>query len=83
MSKSNQAKAREFAQKSNLPVYDFVLHTRVKGFQHIFKTLREEKAITAVWDLTMVRRESKRLDHACVDRAMWILRKTRFRTRSR
>jgi len=51
LSDSNKAKSLEFAKLNNLAAYENVLHPRVKGFQYVISTLREN--IDAVYDITL------------------------------
>ena len=50
--KEGKAKSDSFAKKNNLPIYEHVLHPRVRGFNFIIQTLRD-RTLKAVHDVTI------------------------------
>nr|CAB3263400.1 lysocardiolipin acyltransferase 1 [Phallusia mammillata] len=53
LSKDNLRKSKEFAKKSDLTPFDYVLQPRRKGFTHFVNTLRNISGIQAVHDVTV------------------------------
>ena len=53
LSKTNIAKAHEFAVAKGLQLYQNVLHPRSRGFVHTVNCLRRSGEPLAVWDLTV------------------------------
>ncbi|CAK8686602.1 lysocardiolipin acyltransferase 1-like [Clavelina lepadiformis] len=53
LSEDNRKRSAEFAKKKDLPVFDYVLHPRTKGFTYFVNTLREISGIHAVHDVTI------------------------------
>ena len=47
-----KAKSDSYARKNNLPLYEYVLHPRVRGFNFIIQRLRD-KTLKAVHDVTI------------------------------
>jgi len=50
---NSKKKSDEHAQKEGLPILDYVLHPRVKGFHHCYSNLRKYKTINCVYDVTI------------------------------
>jgi len=50
--KEGKAKSDAYAKKNNLPIYEYVLHPRVRGFNFIIQRLRD-KTLKAVHDVTI------------------------------
>ena len=42
-----------YAKKNDLPLYDYVLHPRVRGFTHCVEKLRQGNKIDAIYDVTV------------------------------
>ncbi|VVC25989.1 Acyltransferase, C-terminal domain,Phospholipid/glycerol acyltransferase [Cinara cedri] len=53
LSPNNIARSNKYADKNNLPNYKYVLHPKTTGFVFLADTMRTNKQLNAVYDLTV------------------------------
>ena len=53
LSESNKLKSQQYAEKNGLPKYEYVLHTRTKGFVHCLREMRRGGAAVPVVDVSI------------------------------
>lgn len=53
LSKGTLQKSNTFAEKNNLPKYTYVLHPKTKGFTLLASTMRKNKQLDAIYDITL------------------------------
>lgn len=53
LSESNKLKSQQYAEKNGLPKYEYVLHTRTKGFVHCLHEMRRGGAAVPVIDVSV------------------------------
>lgn len=49
----SKSRSDSYAEKMNLPKYEYVLHPRTTGFKHIMDHLRKRGAVDAIYDVTV------------------------------
>lgn len=53
LTKHTKQRSDQYAEKNNLPKYDFVLHPRTTGFTHIVQEMKNEKMLNSLVDITI------------------------------
>lgn len=59
MSRDSIEKSNKFADERNLPRYEYVIHPRVTGFNHIFDRMYKNEQIDCIHDVTVGYRGGK------------------------